>query len=371
MQSQPYFYQFLKPISKELALLARELEFSIYTSPRTMLTHARVFIENILQHVIFLEKLSIDDRAKLKMQIDLLDKNELLDSEILDSLHFVRQLGNQAAHDTRVFRYSEALLSWEAVYKIVKWYVEVYGPVELKVPEYQDPRHQESVSYDITEVQERLRLLEELLITSIKGQPVEAETAATTEAAESLTEEPVQPGFTSIRKLTYKGDTLDVPHFLRDAFLLPQRFGKSETFLIRLGANQQARIMSELPNNLENLHKHVKRYNEKNDENLFNELRVFIEEEKARRKIVLDRPGELFLFYKSNYIIVTEELSNVVITSEIFSGIPSLIRQLKADQIETVGQLPKELVIIAKYENVGVGTVEKLFDQLKRMQGEV
>ena len=41
---------------------------------------------------------------------------------------------------------------------------------------------------------------------------------------------------------------------------LPQRFPKSETFLIRLGAEQQARIMSELPNNLEGISHYVKRF---------------------------------------------------------------------------------------------------------------
>ncbi len=51
-----------------------------------------------------------------------------------------------------------------------------------------------------------------------------------------------------------------------------------------------------------------------------------------------------------------------------FSGIPNLLRQLQEDQIERVGQLPKELVILAKYDRVGIGTVEKLFEQLKCMQ---
>ncbi|MEK4715721.1 hypothetical protein [Sporosarcina sp. FSL K6-5500] len=46
----------------------------------------------------------------------------------------------------------------------------------------------------------------------------------------------------------------------------------------------------------------------------------------------------------------------------------SLLRQLNEDQIEMVGQLPKELVILAKYENVGVGTVDKVFEQLKGKQ---
>ena len=89
---------------------------------------------------------------------------------------------------------------------------------------------------------------------------------------------------------------------------MPQRFSKSETFLIRLGAEQQARIMSELPNNLEGLHQHVKRYNEKNDEILFEELSLFIDEEKTRRQLTMERPGELFFFYKADYIVVTEEL---------------------------------------------------------------
>src|SRR5690606_25576913 len=112
-------------------------------------------------------------------------------------------------------------------------------------------------------------------------------------ASTQITLEQELPGFTAIRTIKYKDNILEVPYFLRDAFLLPQRFQKSETFLIRLGAEQQARIMSELPNNLEGLHKYVKRFNEKNDEQFFYELRIFIEEERKRRITKLERPGEL------------------------------------------------------------------------------
>ncbi len=66
---------------------------------------------------------------------------------------------------------------------------------------------------------------------------------------------------------------------------------------------------------------------------------------------------------------MTEELSEAPFTVDELTGSPSFLRQLNEDQIETVGQLPKELVILAKYENVGVGTVEKLFEQLKGKQG--
>lgn len=365
MNSHTYFYHFLEPISKELALLAKELENSIFSSPRTMLTHSRVFVENILQQVMQAEKIAEDSRTNLKERLDLLNDNGYLIPEIRDALHLVRRLGNQAAHDSRMFRYSEALLSWEALYNIVRWYVEVYGPVDVTVPDYQDPSPQVEKVFDMTELEVRLRGLEELLRNS--GQKTAEEPAVQEVAAAVAPVAEVQetPGFTPIRTITYKGRKLDVPYFLRDAFLLPQRFDKSETFMIRLGAEQEARIMSELPNNLEGLHKHVKRYSEKNDEQLFDELHTFIEEEKARRNLTLKRPGELFFFYKAKHIVVTEELSKVRLTADEFTGIPSLLRQLNEDQIETVGQLPKELVILAKYENVGVGTVEKLFEQLK------
>jgi hypothetical protein len=367
MNSYTYFYQFLEPLSKELALLARELENSIFSSPRTMLTHSRVFIENILQQVTKLEGISEDARTGLKERLDLLNDQGYLIPEIRDALHLVRRLGNQAAHDARMFRYSEALLSWEALYSIVKWYVEVYGPIESAVPEYQDPSPQTEKVFDMTELEIRLKDLEELL----KNPPVQqAETQAMEEVAAAVAapiaiEVQETPGFTPIRTITYKGRSLEIPYFLRDVFLLPQRFDKSETFLIRLGAEQEARIISELPSNLEGLHKNVKRYSEKNDEQFFDELGVFIEEEKVRRNLTLKRQGELFFFYKANHLVVTDELKKVPLTAEEFTGIPSLLRQLNEDQIYTVSQLPMELVILAKYDNVGVGTVEKLFDQLK------
>lgn len=371
MDMHTYFYTFLEPISKELALVACELEKSIFTGPRTMLTHARIFVENILQQVIRAEDLMDDQWTSLKDRIDLLNENGYLTTEIRDALHYVRQIGNQAAHDARMFRYSEALLAWEAVYQIVKWYIEVYGPADFTVPIYQDPSPHVKQFYDISEIQVRLKSLESLLEKSIQGSKEKPKDQKMDETPVSLPSEPEHPGFTTIRTLTYKNQKIEIPYFLRDAFLLPQRFDISETFLIRLGAEQQARIMSELPNDFEGLHKHVKRYNEKNDESFFEELKLFIEEEKIRRQLAIERPGELFFFYKSDYIVVTEELSKIPLTSAGFTGIPNLLRQLNKDQIETVEQLPKELVILAKYENVGVGTVEKLFKQLKEKQEKV
>ncbi|WP_153733288.1 DUF4145 domain-containing protein [Sporosarcina obsidiansis] len=359
-----YFYQFLEPISEDLSQIAKELEKSIYSSPQTMLMHTRTFVEAILQRVMIAEHLSGEDNFTLKDRIDLLERKGLLKKEVIDALHQVRMNGNSAAHETRNFRYSEALLSWEAIYMIVRWYVKKYCPQDVEVPAYQDPEPMKIDETEVFELEARLQNLEALIRSNIqqqKGLTEEFETATG-----SGTPEDALPGLASVRTIVYKDRSLEVPHFLRDAFLLPQRFEESERFLAMLGAEQEVRIMSELPNNLEGLHNEVKGFSEKNNEILFKELKHFINEEIARREVELALPGKLVLFYRSDYVIVTDQLANIPLSEEEFDSSPSLFQQLQEDQIERVGQLPKDLATLTKYDNVGFETVEELFGQLKR-----
>ncbi|HHY21268.1 MAG TPA: DUF4145 domain-containing protein [Bacilli bacterium] len=356
MANKAYFYHFLESISKELAYIAR--------GPRTMLTHARTFVIKLVEHVLQIEKIDFELHMSFAEKLALLHENCLVNPELLSTLHSIRMKGNEAAHDVRPFRYSEALLVWEAIHIVVTWYVEAYGPVDIEVEAYRDPEPNQKQMYDIAELELRMIQLEKSLQKIQLGE-VQKEVAAT-ESEETYVDD--EPGLTTIRTMTYKEEQLDIPYFLRDAFLLPQRFELSETFLIRLGAVEQARIMSELPANIEGLHKYVKRYNDSHDRTFFEELKMYVAEEKARQQLANERPGELFFFFKDDYIIVTEELSQVRLTTEQFTGIPAFLRQLNADQIEYVGQLPRELVILAKYERVGIGTVEKLFIQLKEKQ---
>jgi len=364
MKSKSYFYKFLESFSIELAEVAHELELSIYSSPRTMLTHSRTFVDALLQSVMKNEQLPDVPFDTLKERLDKLTTHGFLTAEVRDALHNIRKNGNQAAHQTRPFRFSEALLTWEALYIVVKWYIEVYGPTDFEVPNYLDPQPTHEEKYDMTELEIRLEKLEELLNLSVTlGSGASREVAVTTiEEVKEVKKD--EPGFTTIRTIHFEEETVNIPYFLRDAFLLPQRFHQSTTFLIRLSAEQQGRIMSELPQEIKGLHKHVKRFNELTDKRFFDELKVFVEEEKERRRILIERPGELFLFFKANYVVVTKELADIELTIDNFHSIPSLIKQLKQDKVNTVGQLPKELVILGKYENVGVGTVEKLFEQL-------
>ena len=103
-------------------------------------------------------------------------------------------------------------------------------------------------------------------------------------------------------------------------------------------------------------------------ETFFHELKDFIDEEIRRKRLIKSRPGELFLFYDGDEIVVTEKFGEKPINKENFTGAPALIDQLNEDGILTVQDLPKELVIIGKYKSVGKGRVDNFFQQLKDLQ---
>lgn len=380
-----YFYRFLEDISQELARTLYELENAIYNSPRSMLTHSRTFIEALLEKVMIHENMPNEPYLTIKDRIQDLDDNGLLTVDVKNSLHEVRKLGNMAAHDTRQFRYSESLTAWEHIHIIVRWFVEVYGSYEIEVPEYVDPIMRTDRSYDLEEMAFRFQKIEELLKQSLaKEQPKNINKNAADQDVK-INKEPLDsdlhkenefitksmdtpPGLIPVRTITYGEESIDIPYFLRDAFLLPQRFEESERFLVRLGGEEEARLMSELPDSLEGFHKRTTRYKESHSETFFYELRQYINEEIRRRKLMQSRPGELFLFYQSNEIVVTEDLGSIDVNKENFTGMPGLIDQLNEDGIHKVRDLPKELVIIGKYKGVGKGRVESFFKQLQEKQ---
>jgi hypothetical protein len=379
-----YFYKFLEDVSSEFARTLYELEKAIYSSPRSMLTHSRTFLEVLLEKVMIHENMPNPPCMKIIDRIEELDHNGLLTPEIRNAMHEVRMLGNKASHDTRQFRFSESLITWEHIYTIVTWFVEVYESHNIEVPDYVDPVMKQENSYELEEMALRFTRLEKLLKESLeKEQPKDGhkkeqnndekvakqsndETSfEKTHLNEEIDEE---PGFIPVRTITYGDDSIDIPYFLRDTFLLPQRFEESERFLVRLGGEEEARIMSELPSSLVGLHKRVTRYNESHSKTFFDELKEFVKEEIRRKKLMQSRKGELFLFYKSSEIVVTDNFGGVEISKEKFTGMPGLIDQLNEDGIFKVRDLPKELLIIGKYKGVGKGRVESFFEQLKQIQ---
>ncbi|QKS69782.1 DUF4145 domain-containing protein [Paenalkalicoccus suaedae] len=363
MKENQYFYRFFEPISKELALLLRELESSIFTSPRTMIANARPLVEGIVNLVLIAEKKRPASLRTLVDRIRYLEQEGILSEDaeqVRRAMHHIRKLGNEASHQTRQFYYYESLLTWRRVYEIVRWFVQVYGPLRISVPAFQEPSPQAKQPYSVEELDVRFKKLESLL----DRLPLQQE-------VQEIKEEPlILEDETMIRTISYRGENLDIPSYLRDSFLLPQRFPQAEKFLIALGGVQQARLMSELPANLEGISKLVKRYKDVNEQYLFEDLKVFVEEERKRKKVTEERPGELLIFFRAEYLVMTASLAKQPIDNDSFKGMPNVIRQLNEAGISRVGQLPKELLVLGKFDRVGPVIVEKFFRQLEQHAAE-
>ncbi|ADI00162.1 DUF4145 domain-containing protein [Salisediminibacterium selenitireducens] len=381
MEKQAYYYEFLSYADTDLAKLAEELEKSVFTSPRVMLTNARTMVEGIVKRALRKEGISDIACENLLDRIRLLKSHGKCSEDVLNAIHEIRKAGNSAAHETKEFRYSQALRTWEELYVLVAWYMKKYGPLKFEMPAYREPEIPNENAYDPMELEVKFQQLEASLLAKFDNLNGLKETEAKNveepqrdqETRPQVSEHPPAsvPGETPIRMIRYGDEEVAIPYFLRDAFLLPQRFPKSTSFLVKLGAVEEARIMSELPSDLAGLADRVSRYNAKNEKQFFDELKLFIGEEKVRRAVRLDKSGETILFFKTDYLIMTKNLSEILLTEEYFKGIPHFLKKMNEDGILSVGQLPSELLILAKYKGVGIGMVEKLFDQIKKLQEEL
>ena len=357
-----HLYDFLEETYPKIAKLGHEIESILLKSPRMALTSCRTLVETLLDKAVEAEELTQLAQSNFQERISHFHHEGLFASDINSAFYTVRKSGNAAAHDSfRKFYMREALESWENTYKIVRWYIEVYGSVEIEVPEYDEPVIVESNKEDLATV---LKIIKEL---EGKLKDKEPQTISVTTSHVVATSKSHHIS----RIIRYNEEQLEIPFFLRDAFLLPQRFPRSTTFLVRLNGEQEARIMSELPDTLEGIHQYVKRFSEKNSAIFFEELTQYVEEEIIRKETEEQHPGEMMLYHKADYIIVTEVLGDIELTNENFPGSPSFIKQLHEQGIITVGQLPKELVVLGKYKNVGETTLSKLFGQLKSKAMEV
>lgn len=338
--------EILLEINPSLAELTQDIEKLIFVSPRAAMQTTRTMAETLVRQVAELEKIEHNELNFGELQMKL--KNDGIITPTTDNaLHYVRRQGNVASHDgTRKMLIREALTCWEYQHLILTWFIETYASPDIEVPEYIEPVPEQGKE----DREELIGHIEMLMQTLIQKQPVKEK--ITTDQKVS-------------RKIFYKDQFIEVPEFLRDAFLLPQRFPKSTTFLIRLNGEQQARIMSELPYQLDGLHRHVKRFKEANDECFFEELKLFVEEEQKRKMLMEQYRGELLLFYKSDFVILTEALGNVALAKDNFPGQTSLLNSLLEQGFQHVKDLPKELVLLGKYRNVGETALANLFNQLK------
>lgn len=356
-----YFYKFLEKEEPTIAHLLKELEQLTFRSPRAMVTHSRTLIELILKKVEVLEDAALPETTLLLDRIDFAKETYELSPEIEDALHEVRMRGNKAAHDTGNVRIITALVVWSLLYKIMEWYVITYASPTIQFPAYEDPNIDlVSQTMEIGEVTLRLEQLEQTIQSVLQ----KGETPTLEEPKEDGF---TLPGLTTVRTLTFQQEEIEIPYFLRDALLLPQRFENSKQYLIALNKNQEARFMSELPYQLDDLHERALRRTMKHTEIFVEELRAFIQEEIRRKEVKSKRKGdsELLLFFQGEEIVITEQRAKTPIDEDLLPGLPNLVSQLERDGITKVGLLPREFVLLGKYKSIGIKRLQEVWRILK------
>src|SRR5699024_6379867 len=163
-----YFYQFLEPVSPELAYNLQELEGTIFSGPRKTIAHSRTLMEVVLDKVLIHEDLKLrPPENSLVHKIDKLEKHELISENEKRAFEEIRLLGNKASHDIREFRFSEALQTWENIHIVMTWFVELYVSYKVDVPLYEDPQIKQENNFELDEIHVRLEKFESLLKKSI------------------------------------------------------------------------------------------------------------------------------------------------------------------------------------------------------------
>ena len=355
-----YYYRFLEDVEPDMAELLEELERVVFRSPRAMVTHSRTLIELVLQRAEEHEGVTFPEMVRLSERIYDARNVYNFPPTVQEALHRIRKYGNEAAHDPGTVRMIRALLVWHLLYDVMKWYVTTYVKPSMEYPAYADPELCASDSRELGEVMVRLEQLERM----IAHRETKDVSAPREEVGLSL------PGMTTVRTLTFREETIDIPYFLRDALLLPQRFEQSESYLISLHKVQEARFMSELPYTLDDLHERVKRRNVSHTERFVEELRLFIAEEVRRQRVKRERKGdgELLIFYAGEEIVMTEDRARVAIDEQLLPGLPGLVAQLKRDGMTTVGSLPREFVLLGKYDGIGKKRLEEAWEAIRSIE---
>lgn len=92
-------FDFLKEYNEDALALALDMERQYHIDPDAALTYSRKFIEELAKDLIWRTKLTRNSVPLLEM-IRLIQGAHVLSSKSIDDLHYVRKLGNSAAHSS-------------------------------------------------------------------------------------------------------------------------------------------------------------------------------------------------------------------------------------------------------------------------------
>lgn len=116
-----------------------EINEYLFTAPHTAIIKGRTFVENLTQEIAKLEKHGLLSSLSQMDRLQVLEQDGIFTEEIDKLFHYVRRLGNKAAHDTIEGELEAALNMHKNIYKITCWFVELYIDPNYEEIPYKNP----------------------------------------------------------------------------------------------------------------------------------------------------------------------------------------------------------------------------------------
>ena len=124
-------FDFLKNNFKGLYEECREAEENCYTKPRTSVFYSRRALEFCVALIFKFEKIVKPYGDQLKDLLNNFKFREIFeDPKQIDTLHFIRKIGNMAVHENKIIDYDIALQCVKILYDLAVWIDYCYGSLE-------------------------------------------------------------------------------------------------------------------------------------------------------------------------------------------------------------------------------------------------
>lgn len=124
-------FDFLKNNFKGLYEECREAEENCYTKPRTSVFYSRRALEFCVALIFKFEKIVKPYGDQLKDLLNNFKFREIFeDPKQIDTLHFIRKIGNMAVHENKIIDYDIALQCVKILYDLAVWIDYCYGSLK-------------------------------------------------------------------------------------------------------------------------------------------------------------------------------------------------------------------------------------------------
>lgn len=128
-------FEFLRPVSTRMWQLGLAAERTFAYDPAAAIVNMRKLIEAIVKQAVAHQGLYVGPEDKLASLIQTLGRQRVIDRRLQDALHWLRKLGNDAAHFTDggpTVGHHEAIQSMRMGRELGWWYVKTFEPIHAR-----------------------------------------------------------------------------------------------------------------------------------------------------------------------------------------------------------------------------------------------